>query len=111
MDGMLNINMVWWITVVDIPALTGLFFMIWRTRRDTETARQHLQDMLDARTSQLREGLNAYKLESAKTYARASDLDALEERLITHLVRIEAKLDTTALKTEGLKAEQRVKRQ
>jgi hypothetical protein len=111
MDGMLNINMVWWITVVDIPALTGLLLLIWRTRRDNEEARQYLQDMLDKRTSQLREGLNAYKLESVKTYARESDLQALEERLITHLVRIEAKLDNTALKTEGLKAEKRVLRE
>lgn len=111
MEGMLNINMVWWITVVDIPALTGLFLLVWRTRRDGETARQHLQDMLDKRTTQLREGLNAYKLESAKMYARESDLQALEERLIAHLVRIETKLDSTALKAEGLKAEQRVKRE
>ena len=31
-------DLMWWITVVELPALAGLFLLIWRTRRDLETA-------------------------------------------------------------------------
>lgn len=94
-------DLMWWITVFDLPAMAGLFWLIWRTRRDGEEALDHLQDLLDQRSSQLREGLNAFKLEVAKNYASHNDLRALEARLVGHLLRIESKLDRTALKAEA----------
>lgn len=97
-------GLAWWVTVVDIPALTGLFWLIWRTRREAEEAIDRLNDTLDVRTSQLREGLSAFKLEVAKSYASVGDLKDLETRIVAHLLRIEAKLDRTALKTEALRA-------
>ncbi len=99
-----SIDFIWWITVVDLPALTGLFWMIWRTRKDHDLSSQHLRDMIETRNSQMREALFAFKLEAAKTYAAISDLKDLESRLVGHLLRIESKLDVTALKTESLKA-------
>lgn len=75
-------DLVWWITIVDLPAMGGLFWMIWR----------------------LREALHAFKLEVAKSYASQNDVRAIEKRLIEHLLRIESKLDATALKTESLQA-------
>lgn len=78
--GTLSIDLIWWITVIDLPAMAGLFWMIWR----------------------LRENLNNFKLEVAKTYASQADMRGVEKRLVEHLLRIESKLDTTALKTEGL---------
>ena len=95
----------WWITAVDLPALAGLFWLIWRTRNESEGALQHLRDVVDARNAQLREALSAFKLEVAKTYASISDLRDLESRLVSHLLRIEAKLDATAMKTEALRGE------
>ena len=77
-----TIDLIWWITFIDLPALAGLLWMIWR----------------------LRESLNSFKLEVAKTYASQSDMRAIEKRLTQHLLRIESKLDATALKTEGLAA-------
>ncbi len=97
-----SIDFIWWITVVDLPALGALFWMIWRTRKDHEIANQHLRDVIDTRNSQMREALSAFKLEVAKTYAAVSDLKDLESRLVGHLLRIESKLDVTALKTERL---------
>ncbi len=97
-------DLIWWITVFDLPAMAGLFWLIWRTRHDSERAIDHLQDLLEARCSQLREGLNAFKLEVAKNYASHNDLRDLEERLTQHLLRIEAKLDSTALKAEAVHA-------
>ena len=60
--------------------------------------------MVDARHAQLREALSAFKLEAAKTYASTGELRELESRLVSHLLRIESKLDTTAMKTEALRA-------
>ena len=97
-------DLVWWITVVDLPAMAGLLALIWRTRQRFETHADDLQMLLDHRCDQLREALNAFKLEVAKNYASQKDLRGVEHRLVEHLLRIEKKLDTTALKAEALKA-------
>jgi len=97
-------ELVWWITVIDLPAMAGLFWLIWRTRQEHELHMDHINTLMDRRNDQYREALNAFKLEVAKTYASQSDLRDLESRLVNHLLRIEAKLDATALKAEGLSA-------
>lgn len=97
-------DLAWWITVFDLPAMAGLFWLIWRTRQDSEKATDHLHALVGRRCDQLREALNAFKLEVAKTYASQTDMRALEARLTGHLLRIEAKLDATALKAESLHA-------
>ncbi len=94
-------DLIWWITVVDLPAMTGLLWMIWRVRGDTDRKVGEVQAMLDRRCDQLREALHGFKLEVAKTYASQKDLRALEGRLVGHLLRIEKKLDQTALKAEA----------
>ena len=101
---LLSQDLVWWITVVDLPAMAGLFGFIWRTRQQFENHSDDLQMILDHRCDQLREALNAFKLEVAKNYASQKDLRGVETRLVEHLLRIENKLDTTALKAEALKA-------
>lgn len=92
-----------WITAVDLPALGGLFWLVWRIRREYEISMRHLRNIVETRNSQMREALSGFKLEVAKNYASISDIKELENRLIGHLLRIEAKLDTTALKTEALR--------
>ena len=100
----LSQDLAWWISVVDLPAMAGLFALIWRTRHDNEKAVSHVQGLLDMRSDQLREALFSFKLEVAKTYASQRDLRDLESRIVEHLLRIESKLDVTALKAEALKA-------
>lgn len=90
-----------WIALVDLPALAGLLALIWRTRQEGGQAVDDLRELLDKRTDQMREALAAFKLEVAKTYASQTDLRALEDRLVSHLLRIETKLDATALKAEA----------
>lgn len=94
-------DLVWWITVVDLPAMAGLLAFIWRTRQDNQQAVTHVKKTLDHRSDQLRDALNAFKLEVAKNYASHSDLRDLETRIVSHLLRIESKLDRTALKAES----------
>ena len=99
-----SIDMAWWITGIELPCLAGLFWMIWRARREGEMSVARLRDVVESRNAQMREALGAFKLEVAKNYAAVSDLRDVEERLVSHLLRIESKLDATALKTEALKA-------
>ena len=100
----LSQDLVWWISAIDLPALGGLFWLIWRQKRESDLALRRLRDVVDSRNSQLREALSSFKLEVAKSYASITDMKELETRLVSHLLRIEAKLDTTALKTESLRA-------
>ena len=98
-------DLLWWITVVDLPALAGLLLMIWRTRIDNNRAIDEVQLNLGRRSEQLRDALSAFKLEVAKNYASRKDMRSLESRIVEHLLRIEAKLDSTALKTARLGGE------
>ena len=93
MQTILDSGLLWWITVIDIPAMTALFYMNLRTRRDAERNYAHM-----------REDISAFKLDVARNYAATSEMKDLELRIINHLLRIEQKLDKTALKTEGLLA-------
>jgi hypothetical protein len=88
-----NPNLMWWITAVELPALAGLFWLIWRARRELEAA-----------VDGLREGLAAYKLEVAKSYASIAYLNDVERRLTNHLVRIENKLDAVTRLAVGERA-------
>jgi hypothetical protein len=97
-------GLVWWITIVDLPAMGSLFWMIWKTRKENDIAIGHMREVIETRNAQMREGLSAFKLEVAKNYAAVGDLKDLEQRLVAHLLRIESKLDVTALKTESLNA-------
>ena len=103
MNTIFDTGLIWWITAVDLPVLSTLFWLILRTKRDAEDAVQKLQEILDVRSTQLRGALAAFKLEVAKSYASVTDMKDLENRIVSHLLRIEAKLDQTALKTEALR--------
>jgi hypothetical protein len=97
-------DLIWWITAIELPVLAGLFTLIWRTQNEAQSACDDLQNQMERRCEQLREALAAFKLEVAKTYASQTDLRELEGRLVNHLLRIESKLDATALKTESVRA-------
>ena len=101
---MISNDLIWWVSAINLPALTGLFWLIWRNKRDSEIALHHMRDTLERRSAQLRDALNGFKLEVAKNYASQTDMRDLEQRLVRHLLRIESKLDATALKTEAVHA-------
>jgi len=80
MDQFLSGGILWWITAIEVPALAGLLALVLR----------------------LRDALAQEKLEAMQRFASIGAVRELEQRLVSHLLRIEAKLDTTALKTESL---------
>ena len=83
----------WWITMVELPVLGGLFWLIWRSRGETAAANEDTRRASDLGDIALREALAAFKLEVAKSYASLANLQDVERRLVAHLLRIEGKLD------------------
>lgn len=86
-------DLVWWISAVELPVLGGLFWLINRTRRESEAALERLRSRAETARTQVREALAAYKLEVAKTYVSFETLKDVETRLTDHLLRIERKLE------------------
>lgn len=87
------LNLIWWITAVEIPVLAGLFWLNWRNRRDADDAIGDARHEFETGLTFLRENLAAYKLEVAKSYVSIAYLKEVERRLTAHLVRIENKID------------------
>ena len=92
-----TLNMIWWVTAIELPALAGLFWLIWRTRQDLETAARDLDRRVDQGHDRDRMALADFKVEVAKSYASIEHLREVEDRLTAHLLRIEAKLDVRPL--------------
>lgn len=88
-----NISLVWWITVVEIPAMAGLFWIVWTTARQSREALDGVERHVELALAHLRQNLDAYKLDVAKTYASIAYIKDVERRLTRHLIRIEEKLD------------------
>lgn len=105
MNTLLDSGLLWWVSAVDIPALSGLFWLITRNRRDHERRIMQMQELLEVRCTQLREVLSGFKLEVARNYSSVAEMKDLEMRIVSHLLRIESKLDKTALKAEALSAQ------
>jgi hypothetical protein len=82
MQGHWTLDLAWWATAVELPALAGLFWLMQRGRSELDVAQDRLRD-----------DLSAFKLEVARSYASTAALKDVERRLTEHLVRIEAKLD------------------
>lgn len=91
-----TIDLMWWATAVEMPALAGLFWIGWRNRRDTDAEIEHNRRAFEHGHAQLREALAAYKLEVAKSYASIGYMKDVEKRITVHLERIEHKLDSSA---------------
>lgn len=85
-------QLIWWISAVDVPLITGFVVTIGR-----------LRGAIDQQLGQLREHFASYKLEVAQSYASIHHVKDLEARLIAHLLRIETKLDNTAYRVNQQK--------
>ncbi len=94
LQGPWTLDLIWWISGVELPALAGLFWLGWRNRRELETELSDARHESETGLRWLRDSLSAYKLEVAKSYASIAYLKEVERRLTGHLVRIEDKLDS-----------------
>ncbi|MDP2697574.1 hypothetical protein [Thalassospira sp.] len=90
-----SIDVMWWISAVEIPAVAGLFWLNWRLRGELSGRLEALRDSTGADIAACREGLVAFRLDVARNYVSIPYLKDIENRLTAHLLRIEAKLDST----------------
>jgi len=96
-----DMNVVWWITVVELPALSGLLLLIVRVKREVHEALDTEHRRLDDDLEKLRGALADHKVAVAETYASVPALRDAEGRLTSHLVRIEKKLDSLGFQGAG----------
>tara|TARA_X000000368_G_scaffold253949_1_gene200710 strand:+ start:3419 stop:3757 length:339 start_codon:yes stop_codon:yes gene_type:complete len=88
-------DLIWWITIVELPALTALAVLIWRNRLDAHRANSDTADRAKNMLDELRAELAGFKFDVARSYASVALLKDTEKRLTHHLLRIEAKLDSS----------------
>lgn len=91
MNDLILSNIGWWVTAIDIPLITAFI-----------AACVHFRSNVTRQIDEMRERFNQYKLEVAQNYASINHVKDLESRLIAHLLRIETKLDNTALKAHAV---------
>ncbi len=77
-------TLIGWIIAVDVPLLTAFLMMGARFKRD-----------VDQSLTQMRDALALYKLDVAQAYASIQQVKDLEARLVSHLLRIETKLENS----------------
>ncbi|MCT4552141.1 MAG: hypothetical protein N4A44_00575 [Alphaproteobacteria bacterium] len=92
-----GIDIYWWISVIEIPILGLLFYLIRNNGEATIKGDEKLENKLDYQISELLKELSEFKLYSAKEYASISYIKDLEKRLTNHLIRIEEKVENTKL--------------
>ena len=91
----------WWITVVELPVIGTLFWLIWRNRQDLDRLLAVLRRDLDGAVAALHAELARVQLDVAKNYVSVPYLKDVERRLTQHLVRIEGKLDSVQSRDGG----------
>lgn len=96
-----DLNVVWWITVVELPALSGLLLLIVRIKRELHQTLEDGRARLDGDLDALRAQLADHKVSVAESYASVPALRDAEGRLTDHLVRIEKKLDSLGFQRAG----------
>ncbi|HLT75949.1 MAG TPA: hypothetical protein VKZ87_01075 [Ferrovibrio sp.] len=87
------VDLMWWLSAVELPALAGLFWLTQHQRDRLEHVMTQMQVEHRAAIAATRGALADYKLEVAQSYASMGYLKDVENRLTEHLLRIEAKLD------------------
>ena len=95
-----SVDVIWWITAVEIPVVASLFWLHWRMRSELLSRVEQQRSRQDTDVTDLRDGLAAFKLDVARNYVSIPYLKDVEKRLTGHLLRIEAKLDTPIIPTQ-----------
>lgn len=96
MNSEIAIDLMWWLSAVELPALGGLFWLTQHQRERQEILIQQMQAEQRAAITATRAALADYKLEVAQRYASIGYLKDVETRLTEHLLRIETKLGQSA---------------
>ena len=96
-----GINLEWWIRVIELPILAGLFKMMWDIKKDLVTRIEQTEHRHAETAMRLREDLASFKLEVARGYVPIQMMRELDRRVSLQLMRIEEKLDVMGPRTRG----------
>ncbi len=92
MDGS-GLNLDWWIRVIELPILAGLFKLMWDIKKDLIARIERIELRHAETTAQIRDELATFKLEVARGYVPIQMMRELDRRISLQLMRIEEKLD------------------
>ena len=92
-----TIDLIWWITAVELPVLAGLALWVWRRQHHQDAVLVRQNREFHAMHTRMQVDLAAYKQAVQRTYAAQASVRDVERRLTGHLLRIEEKLNTTAV--------------
>lgn len=89
----MQIEPTWWIAVIEVPIVAALFRMIYSLRQDFQNRIERADTRDSEAVSRARDELAEFKLEVARTYVPLSLIRDVDQRLSSHLLRIEGKLE------------------
>lgn len=95
-------DVLWLLAGVDIPVILSLLVAIIRHYKETEKRFNDHEKMCDLLRLELENKLIDQTVKMSNEYARISVVREVERRVVSHLLRIESKLDVTALKAEAV---------
>ena len=96
-----GINLEWWIRVIELPILAGLFKMMWDIKKELIARIERVEHRHTDVAMRLREELAAFKLEVARGYVPIQMMRELDRRVSLQLMRIEEKLDGMGPRARG----------
>lgn len=96
-----GVDLVWWISAIEIPVVSVLFWLIWRLRQGLDALETETRLKLDRCRAEAESDLAAYKLDVAQSYVSMPYMKDVERRLTHHLLRIEVKLDARRPSASG----------
>ncbi|MFN7000251.1 hypothetical protein [Elioraea tepidiphila] len=96
-----GISLEWWIRVIEVPILVGLFKMMWDIKKELVTRIDRVEQRQGETVARLREELAAFKLEVARGYVPVQLMRELDRRVSLQLMRIEEKLDVMGPRARG----------
>lgn len=100
----ITIEPTWWITVVELPVIAGLFWMINGLRHDVQDRIERGEARDTDALSRTRDDLAEFRIEVARTYVPLSLIREVDQRLSGHLLRIEQKLEQVQRTALSLRA-------
>ena len=89
----MQIEPTWWISVIEVPIVAALFRMLYGLKQEIQNRIERGDTRDSEAVARARDELAEFKLEVARTYVPLSLIRDVDQRLSSHLLRIEGKLE------------------
>lgn len=89
----MNLDLSWWIQVVEVPVIAGLFVWVKNQKTQIDLVIEKVRENYLLYVESIKKDLSDYKLDVARNYVSMNYLKDVEKRLTDHLLRIEQKLE------------------